>query len=117
MKKIVYGAFLIALAGSTTAFAQGAATGAATGAVGGAIGGVPAGAAVGATVSAVAGGIAGARRDILVLPGVPRVGLRQVLVGTDGHAGNQQDEDGEETASALSYILRRSASYLFSIRP
>jgi hypothetical protein len=58
MKKIVFGAFLIALAGSTTAFAQGAATGAATGAVGGAIVGGPAGAAVGATVGAVAGGIA-----------------------------------------------------------
>jgi Protein of unknown function (DUF1236) len=54
MKKIVFGAFLIALAGSTTAFAQGAATGA----VGGAIVGGPAGAAVGATVGAVAGGIA-----------------------------------------------------------
>ena len=58
MKKIVFGTFLIALAGSTTAFAQGAATGAATGAVGGAIVGGPAGAAVGATVGAVAGGIA-----------------------------------------------------------
>ena len=59
MKKIVLGALLIALAGSTAAFAQGgAATGAATGAVGGAIVGGPAGAAVGATVGAVAGGIA-----------------------------------------------------------
>jgi hypothetical protein len=53
MKKIVFGTFLIALAGSTTAFAQGAATGAATGAVGGAIVGGPAGAAVAATVGAV----------------------------------------------------------------
>jgi hypothetical protein len=58
MKKIVLGTLLIALAGSTSAFAQGAATGAATGAVGGAIVGGPAGAAVGATVGAVAGGIA-----------------------------------------------------------
>ena len=58
MKKIVLGTLLIALAGSTSAFAQGAATGAATGAVGGALVGGPAGAAVGATVGAVAGGIA-----------------------------------------------------------
>jgi uncharacterized protein YcfJ len=58
MNKIVLGTLLIALAGSTSAFAQGAATGAATGAVGGALVGGPAGAAVGATVGAVAGGIA-----------------------------------------------------------
>jgi hypothetical protein len=59
MKKVVLGTLLIALAGSTAAFAQGgAATGAASGAVGGAIVGGPAGAAVGATVGAVAGGIA-----------------------------------------------------------
>lgn len=57
MKKLVLGTLLIALAGSTSAFAQGAATGAATGAVGGAIVGGPAGV-VGATVGAVAGGIA-----------------------------------------------------------
>jgi len=58
MKKMILGTILIALAGSTSAFGQGAATGAATGAVGGAIVGGPAGAAVGATVGAVAGGIA-----------------------------------------------------------
>ena len=59
MKKVVLGTLLIALAGSTGAFAQsGAATGAATGAVGGAIVGGPGGAVVGATVGAVAGGIA-----------------------------------------------------------
>jgi hypothetical protein len=59
MKKVVLGTLLIALAGSTAAFAQsGAATGAATGAVGGAIVGGPGGAVVGATVGAVAGGIA-----------------------------------------------------------
>jgi uncharacterized protein YcfJ len=58
MKKIVWGTLLIVLAGSTSAFAQGAATGAATGAVGGAIVGGPAGAAVGAAAGAVAGGIA-----------------------------------------------------------
>jgi hypothetical protein len=59
MKKVVLGTLLIALAGSTVAFAQGgAATGAATGAVGGAIVGGPAGAVVGATAGAVAGGIA-----------------------------------------------------------
>jgi hypothetical protein len=58
MKKVVLGTLLIALAGSTAAFAQGAATGAATGAVGGAIVGGPAGAVAGATVGAVAGGIA-----------------------------------------------------------
>lgn len=47
MKKVVLGTLLIALAGSTAAFAQGgAATGAATGAVGGAIVGGPAGAVV-----------------------------------------------------------------------
>lgn len=58
MNKMILGALLIAVAGSTSAFAQGAATGATTGAVGGAIVGGPAGAAVGATVGAVAGGIA-----------------------------------------------------------
>ena len=59
VKKVVLGTLLIALTGSTAAFAQsGAATGAASGAVGGAIVGGPAGAAVGATVGAVAGGIA-----------------------------------------------------------
>jgi hypothetical protein len=59
MKKVVLGTLLVALAGSTGAFAQsGAATGAATGAVGGAIVGGPGGAVVGATVGAVAGGIA-----------------------------------------------------------
>ena len=59
MKKVILGTLLIALAGSTSAFAQsGPAAGAATGAVGGAIVGGPAGAAVGATVGAVAGGIA-----------------------------------------------------------
>jgi uncharacterized protein YcfJ len=58
MKKIVFGTLFIALIGSTSAFAQNAATGAATGAVSGAIVGGPAGAAVGATVGAVAGGIA-----------------------------------------------------------
>ena len=64
MKKIVLGTLLIALAGSTAAFAQsGAATGAATGAVGGAIVGGPPGAAVGATVGAVAGAVAGGIAD------------------------------------------------------
>jgi YMGG-like Gly-zipper len=59
MKKAILGTLLIALATSTSAFAQGgAATGAATGAVGGAIVGGPAGAVVGATVGAAAGGIA-----------------------------------------------------------
>jgi len=59
MKKMMtLGTFLVALAGSTSALAQGAATGAATGAVGGAIVGGPAGAAVGATVGAAAGSIA-----------------------------------------------------------
>lgn len=59
MKNIVLGALLVALAGSTSAFAQsGPAAGAATGAVGGAIVGGPAGAAAGATIGAVAGGIA-----------------------------------------------------------
>jgi len=59
MKRVVLGALLLSLAGSTVAFAQsGPAAGAATGAVGGAIVGGPAGAAVGATVGAVAGGIA-----------------------------------------------------------
>ena len=59
MKRVVLGTLLVALAGSTAAFAQGGpAAGAATGAVGGAIVGGPAGAAVGATVGAVAGGIA-----------------------------------------------------------
>ena len=58
-KKAILGTLLIALATSTSAFAQGgAATGAATGAVGGAIVGGPAGAVVGATVGAAAGGIA-----------------------------------------------------------
>ena len=51
---MILGTVLIALAGSTSAFAQGAATGA----VGGAIVGGPAGAVVGATVGAAAGGIA-----------------------------------------------------------
>jgi len=37
MKKIVLGTLLVAIAGSTGALAQGAATGAATGAVGGAV--------------------------------------------------------------------------------
>src|SRR3954451_17797752 len=59
MKRLVLGTLLVALAGSTAAFAQGGpAAGAATGAVGGAIVGGPAGAAAGATVGAVAGGIA-----------------------------------------------------------
>ena len=58
MKKALFGILIIAVVGSTSAFAQNAATGAATGAVGGAIVGGPAGAAVGATVGAVAGGIA-----------------------------------------------------------
>jgi len=59
MKKAILGTLLIALATSTSAFAQGgAATDAATGAVGGAIVGGPAGAVVGATVGAAAGGIA-----------------------------------------------------------
>jgi len=58
MKKVVLGTLLVAFVGSTSAFAQGAATGAATGAVGGAIVGGPAGAAVGAAAGAVAGGIA-----------------------------------------------------------
>jgi hypothetical protein len=58
MKRVVLGTLLVALAGSTAAFAQGGpAAGAATGAVGGAIVGGPAGAAVGATVGAAAGGI------------------------------------------------------------
>ena len=59
MNKLVRGSLLIALAGSTGAYAQsGAATGAATGAVGGAIVGGPVGAVVCAGVGAVAGGIA-----------------------------------------------------------
>jgi hypothetical protein len=59
MNRVVLGTLLVALAGSTAAFAQGGpAAGAATGAVGGAVVGGPAGAAVGATVGAVAGGIA-----------------------------------------------------------
>jgi hypothetical protein len=52
MNRVVLGTLLIALAGASSAFAQGgAATGAATGAVGGAVVGGPAVAAAGATVS------------------------------------------------------------------
>src|SRR5690349_17837853 len=60
MKKVVL-TLLVALVGSTSAFAQGAATGAATGAVGGAIVGGP----VGAAAGAVAGGIADESRPRL----------------------------------------------------
>ena len=57
MKKVVLGTLLIALAGSTAAFAQGgAATGAATGAVGGAISGAAGrGSLIGAASGAVWG--------------------------------------------------------------
>jgi hypothetical protein len=80
MKKIALGTLLIALAGSTAAFAQGgAAMGAATGAVGGAIvGGAPG--AVGATVGAVAGGIADDSRPrfrtSVTGRGIPRIGMK-----------------------------------------
>src|SRR5437867_830543 len=36
-----------------------------------------------------------ARRDVLVFPVVPGLGLRQVPVGANADAGDQQDEDGD----------------------
>jgi hypothetical protein len=36
-----------------------------------------------------------ARRDVLVFPVVPDLGLRQVAVGANADAGDQQDEDGD----------------------
>ena len=42
-----------------------------------------------------------ARRDVLVLPVVPGLGLRQVAVGANADAGDQQDEDGDRPEMPL----------------
>ena len=42
-----------------------------------------------------------ARRDVLVLPVVPGLRLRQVAVGANADAGDQQDEDGDRPEMPL----------------